>query len=138
MHNLRFWIAAGILGFVILISFFFSVPHTRDVALQKTVESHEAAILPRIALRDTYKKGVHTIVGTIEAPTACANVRAESALIGESSTTQSILVSISMPDDEGVCLKLPTSFSFSTMIDAPPSLPIVVTVNGKPASATPL
>lgn len=136
MNSTRLWISAAIIAFVILVTFVLSVPHTRNVG-EKFIPPAEMVDVPSVALHDTFKKGVHTISGSIEAPNACAKASAYATLTGNASTTQGILVVISVHGDSGICLQLPTQISFQTTISAPASLQLTATVNGAPASMTP-
>lgn len=122
--------------FVILISFALSVPHTRDVA-QKLPSTDVTTSVPVVILHDVFKKGVHTISGSLETPNACTPVNASATLVGNASSTQSILVSVSVQSDSGICLQLPTQASFQTTISAPANLPFTVTVNDSEATITP-
>jgi len=83
-------------------------------------------------------KGVHTITGSLVAQNACTTVLAEATLVGDASSTQNILVAISMPKDSGICLQKETTLKFSTTITAPARLPIVLQVNEVLATTTAL
>ena len=126
MNQKRLWIAAAIIALVIVAGFALSVPHTRDVP--EAAQSAEKEVVPVVALRDTYRKGVHTITGSLLAPNACTTVSANAALSGASSTQQ-IALTISMPSDTGICLEVPTPLTFQTTLAAPADLPFLVTVN---------
>ena len=134
MNHKRLWISATIIAIVILIGFVLSVPHTRDV--REAAPEGAAANIPTVTLRDVFKKGVHTITGSVEAPNACTFASAEAMLQGDASTTQSILVNITLPTDTGVCLQLPTRAAFETTITAPARLPFTVMVNGSMATSS--
>lgn len=136
MSHKRLWVSAAIIAFVILIAFVLSVPHTRNVG-EKFSPLIETASVPSVTLHDSFKKGLHTISGSLVAPNACAPVSASATLAGNASSTQSILIAISLQTDSGVCLQMPTQMNFQTTISAPASLPIMATVNGSPASTTP-
>jgi hypothetical protein len=135
MNRTRFWVAAGIIACIIVIGFALSVPHTHDVA-QTAASQNKTAIVPPVTLHDSFTKGVHTITGSLAATDACAIVTANAEVSGSASSTERILVSISMPADVGVCLQLPTSMNFSATISAPAHLPISATVNGSGTTAT--
>jgi len=137
MSHTRLWISATIIASVILIGFALSVPHTRDVKENSTLQSATSSA-PQVSLRDVFKKGVHTISGSVDAPNACVPASAEASLQGDASTTQSILIKIVLPPDGGVCLQLPTRATFQTTIQAPAHLPFVITVNGVVATSTEL
>ncbi len=132
---MRLWAAGGILALVIIILFALSVPHAREV----TAPARETAVPaspPPVTLTDSYKKGTHTLSGTVLAPDACSSVTVDAALAGDASTTESIALALTLPADSGLCLQVPTSVSFRTTLAAPAGLPIAVTVNGVPATTT--
>ncbi|MFH1178498.1 MAG: hypothetical protein V1711_02130 [bacterium] len=135
MNHKRFWIAASIIAGVVVISFVLSVPHTRDIA-QTEITQDNITIVPSVTLHDSFKKGVHTITGSLEAPNACSVITANAILSGNASSADGILVEISMPPDAGVCLQLPTKVNFSTTVSAPAGLPLSATVNGYKATTT--
>lgn len=135
MSHRRLWISAAIIALVIIIGFVFSVPHTRDVE-EVSLRSTGPESVPEVSLRDSYRRGVHTITGSLTAPNACTEVSATAELLGSASTTESIAVRISMPADDGVCLQLPTRVSFETKLSAPAELPFTVFVNGAVASTS--
>ncbi len=126
---------AAIIAGIILIGFVLSVPHTREIPGASLSESTTPHI-SSVSLHDSFKKGLHTITGSIEVPNACASVIAEASLTGEASTTSRILVAILLPEDTGVCLQVPTVMHFSTTISAPAGLPIEATVNGIAATTS--
>lgn len=134
MSHKRLWISATIIAFAIIAGFVFSVPHTRDIP--RAPESPKVTVVPPVTLHDAFKKGMHTIIGSVEVPNACTNVTATASLVGDASSTQNIVVAISMPSDSGVCLELPTRMTFSTTIAAPAHLPLSATVNGMAATTT--
>jgi hypothetical protein len=135
MPNTRFWVAAAIIAVVIIASFVLSVPHTIDIAVFSAPPAGPAAP-PLVTLHDTFKKGVHTITGSLEAPNACAIVAAEASLESDASGEESIHVALSLESDAGVCLQLPTRMDFSTTLEAPAGIPLSATVNGAPATTT--
>ena len=136
MTHKRLLVASAIIALLLVIGFALSVPHTRDV-IQTPASPQETASVPSVKLRDTFKKGLHTITGTIETPNACTAVSAVASLTGASSTP-SILVAISVPKDAGVCLQVPAVATFSMTIVAPVHLPITATVNGAGATTSAL
>ena len=141
MSHKRLLISSAIIAFVILISFALSVPHTRDVA-QKLSSTSETTSIPVVTLRDAFKKGLHTISGSLQVPNACTAVSASTTLVGNASSTESlpaqagILIEISVQSDSENCLQLPTQTNFQTTISAPANLPFTVTVNGSSATTT--
>ena len=135
MSHTRLLVVATIIAGIILAGFALSVPHTRDVVETSLPLAPESQ--PSVALRDSFKKGLHTITGAIEAPNPCTTLSADAVPVGASST-EGILVEISLPTDAGICLKRPVTMRFSTTIAAPASLPIIATVNGVAATTTDL
>ena len=134
MNHTRLWVAAAIIALILIIGFALSVPHTRDIT-QAPLQNN-ATLVPSVTLHDSFKKGVHTITGSLDAPNACATVTARAVTVGDASTTESIRIIVSMTKDTGVCLQLQTSESFSTTIVAPAHLPFSAIVNGEEASTT--
>ena len=135
MTRMRLWLSAGIIACVVLVAFAFSVPHTRDLEVELEAPTTTTSV-PALALHDAFKKGLHTISGSIEVPNACTPVSASATLAGDASSTQSILLAITFEIDSGVCLQVPTDVRFETTLSAPEGLPIDATVNGSPASTT--
>ena len=136
MNHTRLWVVASILAFIIFAGFLLSAPHTRDIV--EVSAPHATTSVPTVALHDSFKKGVHTITGAVSAPDACTAVTAQATPVGTASSTDSILVVVSMPLDSGICLKRSTSIHFSTTIAAPAGLPITATVNSAAATTTAL
>lgn len=134
MTHSRLWAAAGIIAAVIVVGFALSVPHTRDVGQVAAPLSSTTAV-PSVTLRDSYKKGVHTLSGSVLAPTACMSVSAYATTTGAASST-AITLALDMPPDSGLCLQLSTPLPFSTAVAAPAGVPVAVTVNGVVASTT--
>ena len=134
MNHTRLLAAATIIALVVFISFVISVPRTRDVV--ETALPYTEIVVPLVTLRDTFKKGLHTITGSIEAPNACTSVSAEASITGDATSTESILIAITMSADEGVCLQLPMPTTFQAIVEAPAGLPLTVTVNGALATTS--
>ena len=132
MNQTHLWTVSAIMAGIILVIFLISAPHTRDITSKSSPAT--ATTTPSVAIQDVYKKGVHTIMGSIKAPNVCTTVSAQATLVGDASSTESILVAITTPEDSGVCLEVPSDVQFSTTITAPLSIPITVTVNGVTAT----
>ena len=135
MSHTRLWTAAGIIAFVVIVGFILSVPRVSDVA-RTSLSQEVAAPVPAVTLRDTFKKGVHTISGSLDAPNACTSATAQASLATDASGARNILVAIAMPVDTDICLQVPTRVNFSTTVEAPAGLPLTATVNGEPATTT--
>lgn len=136
MHHTRLWAAAAIIALVVIGGFALSVPHTRDIVLNASNHSAPATTTAFVTLHDRFAKGSHTLTGYLMVPDACTTVSADATPVGDASTTASILLSLSVPADTGVCLVLPTKASFSASVIAPEGVPIQVMVNGTVASTT--
>lgn len=130
MNHKRLWVAAAIIALILLVGFMLSAPHTHDVSGTTTSQTATTSV-SAIKLHDVFKKGMHTITGSINAPNACADVTAQATLSAEN-----IVVALSLPEDTGVCLQLPTQVNFSTTISAPAHTPITATVNGSSATTS--
>ncbi|HEX8994007.1 MAG TPA: hypothetical protein VF803_02010 [Candidatus Paceibacterota bacterium] len=134
MIHTRLWVAATIIALAIVVGFLISVPHTRDIPAEKEA-SVATSTTPTVSLRDSYRKGMHTLTGSVSAPNPCTALTATATVVG-TTTSQSILVALSLSDDSGICLQVITPLSFTTTVAAPAGLPINVTVNGKAATIT--
>ncbi|MDB5244742.1 MAG: hypothetical protein JWN18_612 [Parcubacteria group bacterium] len=135
MTQKRLWLAAGIIALVIGVGFAISVPHTTRDTVQKSA-SQNATTTPIVLLKDSYKKGIHTLSGSVTAPDACNTLATDAQLVGDASSTQSISVTLTLSSAPGVCLELPTVLKFSTTVTAPSGLPVTARVNGVAASTT--
>jgi hypothetical protein len=134
MHQKRLWLSAAIIAVVILLTFAISVPRTREVA--NTAPTQVASSTPIVKVHDSYRRGTHTITGSIEAPNACTSVEASAILEGSASSTARVLLTISLPADTGICLQLPTPITFQTSVEGPAEVIFTATVNGELASTT--
>jgi hypothetical protein len=132
IFQMRLWAAALILAALIIVGFVLSVPHAREV--REAGGELGASTTPLVSLHDVYKKGVHTITGSVMAPDACTQVSVEATLSDLSSST--ILLALTMPPDEGPCLTIPTPTPFTTSLTAPRDALVEVRVNGLIASST--
>ncbi|MDP2650024.1 MAG: hypothetical protein Q8P16_00470 [bacterium] len=135
MNHTRLWAAAVIIALVVIVGFALSVPHTRDVAQAPSSQNKETGV-PLVTLHDAFKKGIHTITGSIDAPNACTVVTAQATFLNDASSTERILVALSMPEDTGVCLQVPMRMNFSATVSAPANVPLTATVNGSVATTT--
>lgn len=130
MNQRRLWVAASIIALVILAGFTLYVPHTRDSGAPQTSVT-AVVVVPPVTVRDSYKKGIHSITGSLEVLNACVRVTAIATTTGGG-----IRLAISTQVDTDVCLQLPTRAIFSTTITAPANLPITATVNGVQSTTT--
>jgi len=127
-NHTRLWAAAVIIGVIIVGGFVLSIPRAREVADGSPLE---ATSTPRIMVHDVFKKGIHTISGSVLAPDACATVSVEASLVGEE-----ISLALSVSEDTSICLEVPTSVTFSTSVTAPAGASIRTTLNGVPVVTT--
>ncbi len=134
MNHKRLYLAAAIIAGVLVIGFILSVPRVRDGEVPK--ETVESTILPPVALRDTYKKGTHTITGTVTAPNACATLEATATTTGD--PVSAIVIELTLREEGGICLQASTPLKFSTTVTAPEGLPVSAMVNGVVATTTAL
>lgn len=133
--NARLALVAVIIAAVVIGGFFLSAPHAREVRVS-AVRPAAPSTTPAVSIKDSYKKGVHTLTGSVTAPDACVTVSAN-ATFATSSETQEIDLDLSMPATDGLCLTVATEAPFKTTVSAPAGIPVVVRVNGAPATTTP-
>lgn len=128
--------AAAIIALAVAAGFLFSAPRTGDVAPAEEPKAANPAT-PFVSLRDSFKNGIHTITGSVEAPDACATAVAQASLEGDTPKARRIVVAISLESGAGVCLQLPTRTNFSATIAAPAGVPLSAAVNGVSAATAP-
>ena len=117
----------------LIVVFALAIPHAnRDREMGPTVASTTPVI--NVVFRDTYKGGVHTIRGTVLAPTPCTSVDATATVARD--TPPVIAVDIAMPQDTGVCLQIEESKDFSVSVTAALDAMIEFYVNGERATTT--
>ncbi len=134
MSHMRLWVAGGIIACVVIVGFILLVPRARDGGQSATVAALSSST-PAVSLHDVFKKGIHTITGSVVTPNACSAVSAEAVRTGEASSS-TITVALTLTPSEGVCLQVPTTVKFSTTVTAPANLPIIASVNGAVATTT--
>jgi hypothetical protein len=132
---MRLRAAAAIIAAIVLVGFFISVPRTSE-APEVLETATTSASVPIVVLKDAYKKGTHTITGSVEADNACARVSASATHNTDSSSTERIVVAVVLEPGAGICLEVPTRMNFTTTVAAPAGLPLEATVNGAPATTT--
>jgi len=133
MTHMRLWAAASILALIILVGFVLSVPRARDGVRPPETSATQTVTVTLVALRDTYKKGVHTITGYVLAPDACSEVAATATAV-----EGDITIAVTLAPADGVCLEAPTRLNFSTTVTAPAGATLKATINGAVASTTDL
>lgn len=134
MTHKRLYAAATIIAGAVLVSFLWSVPRVKDVEVQteELQVASESLVAPAVELSTSYKKGTHTIEGTILAPNSCAVVSVEALPQGDPAT--SVVVAVTLTRSEVVCLQLPVTMEFETTVSAPEEVTFTTTVNGLPAT----
>lgn len=137
---MRVGYAALIIAGAIFVGFVFSIPRTTEVETSQeappiTQEKFSTEI-PVVSITDSYRRGVHTIKGSLVLPTPCTTLSAEARADTNASTTESITILLTAPTDSGVCLRLPERRAFSVSVEAPEGIPILVFVNEVAASTT--
>lgn len=137
MNHTRLWIVSALIACIIVASFLVSILRAqRAEAPGGSLPLATEAVPAAVTVKDVFRKGTHTISGSVVVPDACTTPTTESSLGGEAPDSQSIILDLSYPEDVGVCLQVPTSVSFTTTIAAPAGLPIIVMVNGVIATSS--
>lgn len=135
--NTRLALIALVIVLVLVCGFWLFTPRAPKVPTPAPARAAIAAsTTPAVSLTDSYKKGVHTLSGSVMAPDACAQVTATAAF-ATSTGSQEIDLELSLPATQGVCLEVPTEAAFKTTVAAPSGLPVVVELNGVIATTTP-
>ena len=122
-------IRAGVLLLAALAYFLF-VPHAKELPAPA---QQSAAPAPAVYIHDAYSKGVHTLRGAVQVKNPCTTISAQTSLSG-ASTSPSIAVAISSTPDDGVCLQLFATSTFTLTVPAPRSASITATFNGAEAA----
>ena len=136
MRTKRLFVAATIIAGIVFAWFALSVPRAGVVIPEQKAEI-AAFKVPSVTLRDVFKKGTRTLNGSIVVPTVCTTVSAL-ATLDATSTPSRIILSLSIPEDTGICLQREATASFLTTLVAPADVPVEVNVNGVLATTTAL
>lgn len=131
----QFWVALLCVGIVLLAAYSISVERAREVAVPAPKVAAEAPPVALDSYADSYRRGTHTVSGSVAVPTPCYVVTA-AATTDASSTPERIRVDISAPPDTGSCLMLPDTKPFSVTATAPADADISLYVNGALATTT--
>lgn len=83
----------------------------------------------------TFKKGTHTLIGTLTLPTPCYQV-AESVEIDDTATPEQVTVAITTSTDDGLCVQVIDERLVEVSFDASADAVITATLNGKPLTIT--
>lgn len=135
MRTMRIWSAAAVIALVLALGFILSVPRAHDVGSVAT--SAATPPPPFVSVRDSFKKGTHTIKVSVAAPDACTNVTGDASTKPGASAADpaTILIALVMPKDEGICLEEPATTTLSFSVAAGADAAIVTTINGGDAAA---
>ncbi len=130
-----FIVGLVIVAFVVLsiVSFSPRLPDGKRSVV--TVEAPIVAPIRIISLSDSYRRGKHTIRGSVSIPTTCYTVDSKSLLV-PSTTPQVIRVDLFIPKDNGRCLDLPSTDSFKIIEKASKNSIIKVYINNTFATST--
>lgn len=131
---IRIALGTSVLIVITVLIFVFSIPHANTPGESGPAPLVIAPVVPGISIRDVYKKGAHTITGSLKVPNHCTTVSVESVLDGE--PTKGILILLTVLEDEGICLQEKVERSFTTSIVAEEKMPIRVLINGTEATVT--
>ncbi len=93
--------------------------------------------VPPITFEHTYEDGVHTISGTVTLRNRCQRFDA-SSFVDDSTTPITIRVDLTSEHDEGICLELPDTRTFSLEVEAPEGAQTAVYINGLPSTGAAL
>jgi hypothetical protein len=133
---MRIALSVFLASIILVAGFVFSIPHAnKDNEIGPSVETKSLSILPTIFIHDTYKKGIHSITGSLAIPTPCMKATTEALVLPhEGSTTPQIIhIEISIPEDAGPCLQLAATSTFSASLSADANVVIEASVNGQGA-----
>ena len=123
----------GIIVFaVILIAgiTFFAVRTGREEAPKFDTKTETPT--PVVTLKDSYKKGVHTYTGTYTVATPCHTISATATVaVG---TPDVVTIAITAPADEGMCVQVIATKTFTVTATAGKDAKVEVQVNGVPAT----
>lgn len=82
MRIKRLWTAAAIIILTLVVWFVLTAPRVRDSVRPPPSIPVVATDTPVVALRDAFRKGVHTLSGSVTASDACMNATAEASFVG--------------------------------------------------------
>lgn len=115
---------------VAAVVYFLYVPHTKDAAVVPTKSASSSAI---VFVHDSYSKGVHTLRGAVQIPTPCTTIAAQTSVSG-ASTSPNIAIAVLLNPDDGICLQVLATSTFTLTASAPKTVTITATVNGEDAT----
>ncbi len=124
--------ATIIILLVLILGFTLSVPRIQDVAEEsETLRTEESVTVPTLTLERSYRRGTHTLTGTLLVDTYCTMVTTEAVVTPEDVSPSVITLKLATEEVAGVCLMLAEERSFSVSIEAPEDSMVEVFVNGE-------
>lgn len=134
------WIAIGtffavVIAVTLFFGFFLLFGASKDVPAQRSSMAGSASDITLLSVSDSYHKGMHTITGTLMLPTACTPFAATTSPEGNGGTN-GIRVDIASEVDDGVCLALPATTTFTATAAGAASSTVSVYLNGALATTT--
>ncbi len=125
--NVRLVVSIFICIVVITAGIFFFA--TYEGAQVKEKVPTQATTTPAVTLKDSFKKGIHTITGTVTVPTPCTEIDANAA-VDSAQNPPVIQVNITTTASEGICLLRAENEAFTLKVTAPESATVVTSVDG--------
>ncbi len=114
-------------GFGLIVALLFIALYPR-YAVQKDLKSD--VITTKIPVTHQFKNGLHTYVGSIDAPTPCHSILGE-AVVKESYPEQ-VDIRIETKESEGICAQVITAKKFKVSFSASENPVVRAFVNGTP------
>ncbi len=134
-----FIIALILIAFGILSIFIFS-PHLTNngnIAAHVSVATSTPHVITLVSLQNSYRRGKHTIKGSLVMPTPCYTITANTSMV-PSTTPPVIRLNLVVPIDTGRCLALTATTTFSTTQVAAKGAIIKAYINNTFATSTAL
>lgn len=114
-------------GLALLVLLLFMVFYPRSAAHEEPMVNH---ITTKVAVTHDFKNGLHTYVGTIDAPTPCHTISGE-AIVKESYPEQ-VDIRIETRESGEICAQVVTTKRFKVSFSASQSAVVRAFVNGTP------
>lgn len=114
-------------GFVLIAVFLFATFYPKSAAREEPEVNH---ITTKIQVTHQFKSGLHTYVGTVDAPTPCHSILGE-AIVKESYPEQ-VDIRIETKESGGICAQVITTKKFKVSFSASENPVVRAFVNGTP------
>ena len=118
--------AGALIVLAVFIAFFYSRPSSSTDAL----ETFETPNLP-ITMTSSYADGAHSIEGTVTLRNRCQRLDTI-ATLDDTQTPALIRIDVTSEHDEGICLEIPDTRTFTIEVEGPEDARLEVFVNGLP------